>query len=107
MTLFVGHPKGMHIERIERDDVFCQDMLVKLSVKGILPNILTGVTTHQDKENEPPQLQEHVSQFCYCHKGEYAWWLVIVLLVLVGCVGLNSTPLWPWFYPDCKARLRK
>ena len=61
----------MHIERIERDDVFCQDMLVKLSVKGILPNILTGVTTHQDNENEPPQLQEHVSQFCYCHKGEY------------------------------------
>jgi len=83
----------MHIERIERDDVFCQDMQVKLSVKGILPSILIGVTTHQGKENEPPQLQDDVSQFCYCHKGESGrWWLVIMLLVLVGCVGLNSTP---------------
>ena len=89
----VGHPKGMHIEKIERDDVFCQDMQVKLSVKGILPSILTGVTTHQDKEDKPPQLQEHVSQFCYCRKGESGrWWLVIMLLVLVGCVGLNSIP---------------
>ena len=65
--------KGIHIERIERDDVFCHDMQVKLSaffVKVILPNILTQVTTPQDKENAPPQPQEHISQFCYCRKGE-------------------------------------
>ena len=79
-------PKGVHIKRIERDDDFCQDMQVKLSaffVKVILPYILTGTTTSQGKENEPPQLQEHNSQFATAAKENLErWWLVIILFVV-------------------------
>ena len=54
---------NIHIERIERDNVFCQVMELKLGaffMKVILlsvpPCILTGETTPRDKGNEPPQL---------------------------------------------------
>ena len=67
-------------------------------MKEILPYILTGVTTPRDNENEPPQLQEHDSQFCYCCKGEFGKMVACdnpfccIEWFHFSCVGLNSTP---------------
>ena len=97
-------PKGIHIDRIFRQQHFFSQMKPKLDaffVHVVLPCVLRG---EMDKENTRPSSQE----YCYCRKGEkgkivacdnkscaYEWFHFL-------CVGLESEPQGAWFCPGCQ-----
>lgn len=57
----------MHVERISRDEMFFGNMKLKLDtffLKAILPKILLGPESNDDKENESP------GEYCHCRKRE-------------------------------------
>ena len=97
-------PKGIHIERIFKDDKVFLEMKPKLEaffIHIILPCVLRG---QMEKENTVPASD----LFCYCCKGEkgdmiacdnkscaYEWFHF-------SCVGLKFEPEGAWFCPDCQ-----
>ena len=103
-------PCGMHVERISRDETFFGNMKLKLDtffLKAILPKILLGPESNDDKENESP------GECCYCRKREIPPMIACdnphcpVEWFHWACVGVKTEPLGSWFCPDCKALLRK
>ena len=98
------------VERISRDETFFGNMKLKLDtffLKAILPKILLGPESIDDKENESP------GECCYCRKREIPPMIACdnphcpVEWFHWACVGVKTEPLGSWFCPDCKALLRK
>lgn len=110
-------PHGIHIERIERDITFIDQMVPKLSTfftNVLLPRILQGGNTFSVANSETLRSEEDVSnnqdqqEYCFCRKGEYGEMIACdnpqcpYEWFHFDCVKLTSTPEGEWYCPSCK-----
>ena len=95
-------PMGMHIERIQRDPSFFEQMKPKLEqffLHCVLPNILCpSSNATSNKENV----------YCFCQKGEFGRMIACdnssckYQWFHFECVNIEVEPDGQWYCPDCR-----